>query len=127
MAASYVDVQVPSEVAEKIYDLIEEIVKSGGVVKKGSNEATKAIERGFAKFVVIAEDVNPEEIVMHLPPLCREKNVPYAFVPSKKELGAAAGIDVSASAVAVVDAGKAERKMIEIIKEVEKLRGKTEE
>ena len=127
MAASYVDVQVPSEVAEKIYDLIEEIVKSGGVVKKGSNEATKAIERGFAKFVVMAEDVNPEEIVMHLPPLCREKNVPYAFVPSKKELGAAAGIDVSASAVAVVDAGKAERKMIEIIKEVEKLRGKTEE
>ncbi len=127
MAASYVDVQIPSELAEKIYDLIEEIVKSGGVVKKGSNEATKAIERGFAKFVVISEDVNPEEIVMHLPPLCREKNVPYAFVPSKKELGAAAGIDVSASAVAVVDAGKAERKMTEIIKEVEKLRGKKEE
>ncbi len=124
---AYVDVQIPAELAEKIYDLIEEIVKSGGVVKKGSNETTKAIERGFAKFVVVAEDVNPEEIVMHIPPLCKEKNVPYAFVPSKKELGAAAGIEVAASAVAVVDAGKAEKKMAEIIKEVEALRGKKNE
>ena len=124
---AYVDVQIPAELAEKIYDLIEENVKSGGVVKKGSNEKTKAIERGFAKFVVVAEDVNPEEIVMHIPPLCKEKNVPYAFVPSKKELGAAAGIEVAASAVAVVDAGKAEKKMAEIIKEVEALRGKKNE
>ena len=48
---------------------------------------TKAIERGNAKFVVIAEDVNPKEVVMHLPVLCDEKQVPYSYVATKKELG----------------------------------------
>jgi large subunit ribosomal protein L7Ae len=124
--ASYVDFKVPAELAEKLYDLVEEVVRTGGTVKKGSNETTKAIERGFAKFVIIAEDVQPEEIVMHIPSLCKEKNVPYAFVPSKKELGAASGIEVAASAVAIVSPSKAEKTMEDLIKEVSKLKGKEE-
>ncbi len=120
--AKYVEFTLPEETIEKIYNVIEEIVRIGGTVKKGSNEVTKAIERGLAKFVVIAEDVQPEEIVMHLPPLCKEKKIPYAFVPSKKELGAAAGIEVAASSVAIVNAGKSEKKLEELINEVEKFK-----
>ncbi|HDJ96524.1 MAG TPA: 50S ribosomal protein L7ae, partial [Candidatus Aenigmarchaeota archaeon] len=99
-----------------------EVVNNTGKVKRGTNETTKAVERGIAKLVVIAEDVEPQEIVMHLPPLCEEKNVPYVYVPSKLELGRAAGIDVAAASVAVIEPGDAKSSIEEIIKEVEKLK-----
>ena len=70
-----------------------------------TNEVTKAIELGTAKLVVYAADVNPKEIVAHLPVLCKEKGIPCAEVDSKQKLGVAAGILVSAASIAVVDAG----------------------
>ena len=88
----------------------------------GTNETTKMVERGQAKLVVIAEDVDPEEIVMHLPILCEEKGIPYVYVPSKKELGEAAGIQVSAASVAVVNPGKAEKMIKEIVEAVNALK-----
>lgn len=118
--ASYVDVKVPKDLAEAVLDAVEAASK-GGRISKGTNEATKAIERGLAKLVVIAEDVKPEEIVMHLPVLAREKKVPYVFVPTKQELGAAAGVSVSSAAVAVVDAGKAKKQLDEAVSRVEAL------
>ncbi len=92
--------------AEKAYEAVE-VARTTGKIKKGTNEATKAIERGNAKLVVVAKDVNPPEVTMHLPILCKEKKVPFAEVPSKEELGAAAGIQVGTSAVAITDAGEA--------------------
>jgi large subunit ribosomal protein L7Ae len=91
---------------EKAYEAIE-VARTTGKIKKGTNEVTKAIERGTAKFVVIAKDVNPPEVTMHIPLLCKEKNIPFAEVPSKEELGAAAGLSVGTSGVAVIDAGEA--------------------
>ncbi|MCL6500654.1 MAG: ribosomal L7Ae/L30e/S12e/Gadd45 family protein [Candidatus Pacearchaeota archaeon] len=88
------------------YEIVE-IARKTGKVEKGTNEVTKAIERGVAKYVVIAEDVQPREIVQHLPLLCDEKGIPHALVDSKKKLGVAVGLNVAASAVAVVDAGDA--------------------
>ena len=95
---------------EEILELIE-ISRETGKIRKGINEATKAAERGIAKAIVIADDVDPKEIVMHLNPLCEEKNIPLLSVPSKSELGRAAGIDVSAAAIAVLDAGEAKKKL----------------
>ena len=118
---SYVKFQVPKELAEKVLRVVE-ISNQTGKVKRGTNETTKSIERGLAKLVVIAEDVDPEEIVMHLPPLCEEKNVPYVYVPSKLELGRAAGIEVAAASVAVIEPGEAKDLMNEVIQEVEKLK-----
>ncbi len=92
--------------AEKIYEAVE-IARKTGKIKKGANETTKAIEKGFAKLVVVAKDVNPPEITMHIPPLCKEKNVPCLEVPSKEQLGAAAGISRPASTVAIIDEGEA--------------------
>ncbi|MEK6939881.1 MAG: ribosomal L7Ae/L30e/S12e/Gadd45 family protein, partial [Nanoarchaeota archaeon] len=60
-----------------------------------------------AKLVVYAEDVAPKEIVMHLPLLAKEKNVPCFGVSKKDDLGAAAGLAVSTAAVAVVKEGEA--------------------
>ncbi len=90
---------------EKILEIVE-VAKKTGKIKKGANEATKALERGTAKLVVTAEDISPKEIIMHIPILCKEKKVPYATVSSKEELGAAAGLPVGTSCIAVIEEGK---------------------
>eukprot|EP00245_Coleochaete_scutata_P014415 TRINITY_DN6138_c0_g1_i1.p1 TRINITY_DN6138_c0_g1~~TRINITY_DN6138_c0_g1_i1.p1 ORF type:complete len:129 (+),score=24.46 TRINITY_DN6138_c0_g1_i1:150-536(+) len=61
-------------------------------LKKGANEATKTLNRGIAEFVVMAADTEPLEILLHLPLLAEDKNVPYVFVPSKQALGRACGV-----------------------------------
>ncbi len=90
------------------YQIIEKAKKTGKV-EKGTNEVTKAIERGVAKFVVYAKDVEPKEIVQHLPILCKEKKIPCQEADSKQKLGIAVGIPVSTSSVAVIEAGDAEK------------------
>ncbi|AIF69347.1 50S ribosomal protein L7 [Palaeococcus pacificus DY20341] len=110
---SYVKFEVPKELADKALEAVE-LARDTGRIRKGTNETTKAIERGQAKLVVIAEDVDPEEIVAHLPPLCEEKEIPYIYVPSKKELGAAAGIEVPSASVAIIEPGKG-RELVEDI------------
>ena len=96
-----------SENDEAIYKIIQGITDKK-LIKKGVNETTKALERGQAKIVIIAKDVDPPEIVMHLPELAKEKKVPYVYVSSKEKLGNAVGIK-SASSVAILDEGIAAR------------------
>lgn len=91
-----------------LYSIIEKARKTGKV-EKGTNEVTKAIERGTAKLVVYAGDVEPKEIVQHLPVLCKEKGILCKEVDSKQKLGISVGIPVSASSVAVIEAGEAEK------------------
>lgn len=99
--------------AETIYDTVENSEDSGEVVV-GTNEVTKAIERNEASLVVIAGDVSPEEIVMHLPALAEEHDIPYTFVPEREELGLAAGIGVQSAAVAITDPGRADEDVEDI-------------
>lgn len=91
-----------------IYNIIEKARKTGKI-EKGTNEVTKAIERGVAKLVVYASDVEPKEIVQHLPVLCKEKKIKCNEVESKQKLGIAVGLPVACSSVAVIDAGDAEK------------------
>lgn len=88
------------------YEIVE-LARKTGKIEKGVNEVTKAVERGTAKYVIIAEDVEPKEITQHLPYLCKEKGIPFVTVDSKKKLGVAAGINVSAAAVAIINPGDA--------------------
>ena len=88
------------------YELVERVKKTGKI-EKGTNEVTKAIELGTAKLVVYAKDVEPKEIVAHLPLICHEKNIPCVEVDSKQKLGIAAGLPVSTASIAIVDAGDA--------------------
>lgn len=121
MAKSYVRFEMPSELVEKVLEVVR-IAKESGKMRIGTNEATKAIERGQAKLIVIAEDVDPEEVVMHIPVLCEDKGIPYAYVPSKKELGSAAGIEVSSASIAIVDVGKAKDLVSEVVKQIESVK-----
>lgn len=110
--------KIPKEFSDKIYEAIE-VAKSSGKVRIGVNETTKCIERGIAKLVVVAEDVTPEEILMHLPVLCKEKKVPFTYVPSKLELGKVSGIEVSTSSIAIEEAGDAKKLIDEISRKME--------
>ncbi|MEM1565604.1 MAG: 50S ribosomal protein L7Ae [Candidatus Bathyarchaeia archaeon] len=117
----YVKFEVPKEVADAAYEALQIAAKTGAV-KKGTNETTKAVERGQAKLVVIAEDVDPPEVVAHLPLLCEERKIPYVYVPSKAKLGEAVGIEVSAASACVINEGDAAGLIKEIIKRVEQIR-----
>ena len=109
--------ELSKDMIEKVYEAIE-ISKTTGKVRKGTNETTKAIERGTAKLVVVAKDVNPPEIVMHIPLLSEEKEIACVQVPSKEELGAAAGLSVGTSSVAIVQEGEARNLVKEITAKV---------
>ncbi|MCX8181596.1 MAG: 50S ribosomal protein L7Ae [Candidatus Methanomethyliaceae archaeon] len=117
----FVRFDVPPEVMERAYECVK-LAAEGGNIRKGANESTKAVERGMAKLLVIAMDVDPPEIVAHLPLLADDKKIPYVYVDSKSKLGKSAGIDVSTSAVAVVDPGKGKPLMEEVISRVSAIR-----
>ena len=122
MAKVYVKFNVPDEIQNKALEALE-IARDTGKIKKGSNEATKVIERGLAQLVLIGADVEPEEIVMHLPPLCDEKQIPYMFITKQSDIGAASGLDVGSAAAAIVKPGKAKDLLDEVVKQVSDLRG----
>jgi len=111
---------VPKELIDAAYEALRLALEVRGV-KRGTNETTKAVERGLAKIVFIAKDVDPPEIVAHLPLLCKEKKVPYMFVPSKAELGKAAGLDVAAASVCIIDPGEGKKLVDDIIAHLKKM------
>ncbi|XP_076902693.1 uncharacterized protein LOC143557526 [Bidens hawaiensis] len=74
-----------------ILDLVQQAANYKQL-KKGANEATKTLNRGISEFIVMAADAEPLEIILHLPLLAEDKNVPYVFVPSKQALGRACGV-----------------------------------
>lgn len=117
----YVNFDVPADLQERSLEALE-VARDTGTVKKGTNETTKAIERGNASLVYIAEDVQPEEIVMHLPELADEKGIPFVFISEQDDLGHASGLEVGSAAAAIVDAGDAEDDVEDIGQKVEDLR-----
>ena len=80
----HVRFETPTEVSDKIYEMIQ--ANSNGRIKKGSNEVTKTAERGTAQFIVLAEDVNPPELLAHIPLICEEKGIPYGMFLHKNTL-----------------------------------------
>ena len=117
-----VNFEVSNEAANKSYEAIT-VAKATGKIRIGVNECTKAIERGLAKLIVIATDVSPEEVVMHLPVLCDEKKVPCSFVPSKEELGRSAGIQVPTSSIAITEEGDSKGLISDISNSMERAKG----
>ncbi|KAI4500095.1 hypothetical protein M0802_004965 [Mischocyttarus mexicanus] len=75
----------------KILNLVKQAVDYQQL-RKGANEAVKTLNRGLSEFIVMAADATPLQIVLPLPVLCEDKNVPYVFVRSKQALGRACGV-----------------------------------
>ncbi|MFC3958428.1 50S ribosomal protein L7Ae [Halovivax cerinus] len=116
----YVTIDVPADLQEDALEALE-VARDTGRVKKGTNETTKAIERGNADLVYVAEDVSPEEIVMHLPELADEKGIPVVFVETQDDVGHAAGLEVGSAAAAIVDTGDADDDVDDIAGKIEDL------
>ncbi len=117
MAKGYVKTEAPEELQNKALEALE-VARDTGKIKKGSNEATKAIERSAALLVLIGSDVEPAEIVMHLAPLCDEKKIPYIFINKQNDIGAASGLDVGSAAAAIVKPGKAKEVIEDLAKQL---------
>eukprot|EP00462_Mataza_sp_D1_P018723 CAMPEP_0175144210 /NCGR_PEP_ID=MMETSP0087-20121206/13979_1 /TAXON_ID=136419 /ORGANISM="Unknown Unknown, Strain D1" /LENGTH=128 /DNA_ID=CAMNT_0016428601 /DNA_START=25 /DNA_END=411 /DNA_ORIENTATION=- len=90
-----------SKLTVNILDLIQQ-ANNYKQLKKGANEATKTLNRGIAELIVLAADTEPLAILLHLPLLCEDKNVPYVFVPSRQALGRACGVSRSVIACSVL-------------------------
>ena len=118
----YVKFEIPENLVSPIYESLRVAVETGKV-KRGTNEATKAIERGVSKLIIIAEDVEPPEVVAHLPIICEEQGTAYAFVPSKQELGKALGIEVICAAAAILDSGDAQHIVDQVTTKIAELKG----
>ena len=112
-----VGTQISKELIEETFRAIE-TARSTGKLRKGCNEATKALERGIAKLVAIASDVEPKEVVLHLPVLAKEKGIICVEVGTKEELGAAAGIQVGTTCVAIEKEGEAKKIILRIVEQV---------
>ena len=89
-----------------VYDIVEKAAKTGKI-DKGVNEVTKAVERGIAKLVVVATDIDPKELTQHLPILAKEKGIQFVEADSKEKLGISVGINRPAAAVAILEVGEA--------------------
>jgi large subunit ribosomal protein L7Ae len=122
----YVKFEVTKEIADAAYEALQIAAKTG-TVRKGTNETTKAIERAQAKLVIIAEDVDPPEVVAHLPLLCEERKIPYIYVPSKEKIGTAIGIDVPAASACIAKEGDATGLIKEIITRIEQMKRGTKQ
>ena len=118
---SFVEWEPTEELQKKALEALE-IAKDTGRIKKGINEATKSIERGIARLVIVAEDVEPQEVIMYLPGLCDDKKAPYIFVKSKTDLGNAAGIERPTAAVAIIVEGKAKELVDDLVEKINGLR-----
>ena len=117
----YADFDVPADLQDDAIEALE-VARDTGTVKKGTNETTKAVERGNAELVYVAEDVQPEEIVMHLPELADEKGISFVFIDTQDDVGHAAGLEVGSAAAAIVNAGDAGDDVEDIADKVEDLR-----
>ncbi|XP_022644121.1 13 kDa ribonucleoprotein-associated protein-like [Varroa jacobsoni] len=110
------------DLSTKILNLVQQATNYKQI-RKGANEATKTLNRGISEMIIMSADANPIEILLHLPLLCEDKNVPYVFVPSKTALGRACGVSRSVIAVSVTtNEGSQLKPQVEALRgEVEKL------
>ncbi|KAJ5374381.1 ribonucleoprotein-associated protein [Penicillium concentricum] len=109
-----------SALAQEILDLLQQATHYR-LVKKGANEATKTLNRGTSEIIVLAGDASPLAILLHLPLLAEDKNVPYVFVPTKMALGRACGVSR-----AVIAASITSNEASELAPQIRELKAKVE-
>ncbi|KAF6762116.1 putative RNA-binding protein L7Ae [Ephemerocybe angulata] len=88
------------KLVKKLHKTIKKASKARQV-KRGVKEVVKGIRKGEKGLLVLAADINPIDIISHLPVLCEEAQIPYVFVSSKEELGQASATKRPTSCVMV--------------------------
>ncbi|KAJ8473850.1 hypothetical protein ONZ45_g16149 [Pleurotus djamor] len=88
------------KLSKKLHKTIKKASKARQV-KRGVKEVVKGIRKGEKGLLVLAADINPIDIISHLPVLSEEAQIPYIFLPSKEELGSASATKRPTSCVMV--------------------------
>ena len=120
----HVKFETPEDLEDAIFDLVSSCKE--GAICRGSNEVTKAAERGVAKLIVMAEDVNPPELLAHIPMICEEKGIAFGYVRHQEYLGKESGLPegVKTASIALLEIPKSNQekydKVIGKIKDVNK-------
>jgi H/ACA ribonucleoprotein complex subunit 2 len=70
-------------------------------IRRGVKEVIKGIRKGETGMAILAGDIYPLDVISHIPVLLEEKGIPYMFVPSKQDLGAAASTKRPTSVVLI--------------------------
>jgi len=85
---------------KKVHKLVK---KAAGQkqIRRGVKEVIKGIRKGETGLAILAGDIYPLEVISHIPILLEEKDIPYLFVPSKQDLGAAASTKRPTSVVLI--------------------------
>ncbi|XP_035696231.1 NHP2-like protein 1 [Branchiostoma floridae] len=111
-----------AQLTTQILDLVQQAANYKQL-RKGANEATKTLNRGITEFIVMAADTEPLEIILHLPLLCEDKNVPYVFVRSKQALGRACGVSrpVIAASVTINEGSQLKSQITTVQQAIERL------
>ena len=111
--------ETPKDVQDSVYELVKLVGSGEGRLKKGSNEVTKAAERGTAQMIVMAENVNPAELLAHVPLICKEKSIPFIYVEDQAYLAEVAGMNSGAktAAIALMEVSKGAQEAFNGVKE----------
>ncbi|XP_019361481.1 PREDICTED: H/ACA ribonucleoprotein complex subunit 2, partial [Gavialis gangeticus] len=80
----------PRKLTRKLYKCIKKAAKHKQI-RRGVKEVQKFINKGEKGIVVLAGDTLPIEVYCHIPVMCEDRSLPYAYIPSKTDLGTAAG------------------------------------
>lgn len=91
---------------KKAHKLVKK-ASSAKIIRRGVKEVIKGIRKQEKGLCILAGDIYPVDVISHLPILLEESGIPYIFVPSKQELGAAASTKRPTSVVLVRDPKKA--------------------
>jgi large subunit ribosomal protein L7Ae len=110
--------ETSKDIQDQVSNLVKVVADGNGRLKKGSNEVTKAAERGTAKMVVMAENVNPGELLAHIPLICKEKKIPFIYVEDQGFLAGDAGMGDNAqtAAIALMEVSKGAEEAFNAVK-----------
>jgi len=87
---------------KKAHKLVKKAAASKRI-RRGVKEVVKGLRKGEGGLCILAGDIYPLDVYSFLPVLLEEKNIPYLFVPSKQDLGAAACTKRPTSVVLIKD------------------------
>jgi H/ACA ribonucleoprotein complex subunit 2 len=94
---------------KKAHKLVKK-ASSAKIIRRGVKEVVKAIRKNETGICILAGDIYPLDVISHLPVLLEENGIPYIFVPSKQDLGAAACTKRPTSVVLIRDPATAKSK-----------------
>jgi Ribosomal protein HS6-type (S12/L30/L7a) len=92
--------------SKKLHKLVKK-ASSAKIIRRGVKEVIKGIRKNEKGLCILAGDIYPIDVISHLPVMLEESGIPYLFVPSKQDLGAAASTKRPTSVVLVNDPEKA--------------------